>query len=173
MPKLPHPDRALSSSDEGESIFIDLPVEATPEIEEHIRHADHWAADWRLCELDFEQESRRSEHRKYLSALHKVGQDYSNQVLGEFPPGVARWLAQEAENVCNGLPSQVLKSPDECVQTANVFHENQFDHLRQEWEGQDKNPALVLQTLSKAKELGVLPPDWVLRLLIDAGSKVY
>lgn len=41
MPKLPHPDRALSSSDEGESIFIDLPVEATPEIEEHIRHADH------------------------------------------------------------------------------------------------------------------------------------
>ena len=85
MPKLPHPDRALSSSDEGESIFIDLPVEATPEIEEHIRHADHWAADWRLCELDFEQESRRSEHRKYLSALHKVGHDYSNQVLVSGP----------------------------------------------------------------------------------------
>ena len=82
-------------------------------------------------------------------------------------------MAQEAENVCNGLPSQVLKSPDECVQTANVFHENQFDHLRQEWEGQDKTPALVMQTLSKAKELGVLPPDWVLRLLIDAGSEVY
>lgn len=173
MPKVPHPGRAPSSRDEGEGVFVDLPGEATPEIEEHIRHADYWAADWRLHELEFEQESRRSDHRKYLFALHKVGRDYSNQVLGEFPLGVARWLAQEAENVCNGLPSQVLKSSDECVQTANVYHENQFNLLWEEWGRQENNPALVLQTLSKAKELAVLPPDWVLRLLVDAGSKVY
>ena len=173
MPKLPHPDDELSPEREAESMFIEVAVDATPEIKEHIRHADYWSADWRLRELEFEREPRRAEHQKYVSALHKVCRDYSNQVLDEFPLGVARWLAQEADNVCAELPSQILKHPNEGVQTANFAQKNQFELLRDEWERQKHNPAFILQALSRARELNVFPPDWVLEALVEAGAKVY
>jgi hypothetical protein len=178
MARIPRPneDCPHESDETGErdTLLLDeSPVQVTADIEKHIGEADYWARDWQLRELEFEPSARRAEHEKYMAALHKVCRDYNNQILKEFPLGVARWLAQEAENVCDGLPSQVLKRPTECVQTANIVHENQFRLIWDEWEKQNQNPAIILQALSKAKELGVLPPDWVLNLLIDAGARVY
>ena len=60
MPKLPHPDDHIPPERGAESMFIEVAVDATPEIKEHIRHADYWSADWRLRELEFEQEPRWS-----------------------------------------------------------------------------------------------------------------
>jgi hypothetical protein len=156
-----------------EPLHINAPTEASAEIEDHIRNVDFWADDWRLNELEFDSEPRQAEHRLYLAALRKLCLDYSNQVLREFPLGAARWLAQEAENVCDGLPSQILKRSQEAVRTPDFAQRNQFELLREEWEGQSHNPALILQALSLAKELGVFPPDWVLGIVIDAGAKAY
>ena len=158
MPKTSNPDDPLLSED-GQ------PRAPAADIEKHIVEADYWATDWRLRELEFEPNARRAEHAKYMAALHKLCRDYTNQVLREFPLGVARWLAQESENVCDDLPSQVFKRPNEGIQTPNFVHENQFRLLWDEWEKQNHNPAIILQALSKARELGVLPPDWVLTLL--------
>ncbi|MBC8268058.1 MAG: hypothetical protein H8E36_04860 [Rhodospirillaceae bacterium] len=166
-------DDGLLNADEAVEPFGEWPVEVSADIEEHIKDADSWATDWRLFELDFESETRQAEHQKYLAALHKVCSDYNNQVLKEFPLGVARWLAQEANNVCEDLPSQVLKCPEEGVSTANFAQENRFGIIREEWEKQDRNPAFILQALVIAKELGVQPPSWVLDPLIEAGVKVY
>jgi hypothetical protein len=151
-----------------ESLF-----EVELDIGEHISNADFWAADWGLNEFAAEKESRQAEHRMYLAALHNVCLNYSNQALKEFPPGIARWLAQEAENVCDDLPSQIFKRPVEGSRTANFTQENQFELLRDEWEKQNHNPAFVLQALSIAKELEVLPPNWATDLLIEAGARVY
>lgn len=173
MARIPHSDNKLSTANAAEEPVGDWPPEAGTEIEEHIREADYWATDWRLRELEFEGESRQAEHRKYIVALHKVCSDYGNQNLKEFPGGIARWLAQEAENVCDDLPSQIFKSPEEGVRTANFVQENQFELIRQEWQKHGQNPAFILQALCLAKEQGVIPPGWVLNSLIEAGSKVY
>ena len=70
-------------------------------------------------------------------------------------------------------PSQLIKSPIEGTQTANLGHSNQFELLREEWEAQERNPALILQTLHKAQEIGVSPPDWAIEQLVNAGAKVF
>ena len=149
------------------------PVEVEPNIEHHISDADYWATDWRLRELNFERDARKAEHQKYMVALRKVCRDYANQALKEFPLGVAHWLAQEADNVCDDLPSQILKRPFEGIQTAALHQENSFELSREEWEKQSHNPAFVLKALSYAHDEGILPPGWVLRLLVEAGAKVY
>ena len=168
MVKIPHPDDPLPteedlSREQNFALHGEEPVQVAAGIEKHIGEADYWATDWQLRELGFDPHARRAEHRKYMTALHKVCRDYSNGLLKRFPLGVARWLKQETENVCDGLPSQVLKRPNEGIQTPNFAHENQFDLLLEEWERQNHNPAIILQALSKAKELDVLPPDWVVR----------
>jgi hypothetical protein len=178
MPRIPHsddpppPDEDQPSS-AGAQLGIEGSAEVSKRVEKHIRDADYWATDWRLNELKFEKKSRHDEQRIYLAALREVCLDYSNQTLKEFPLGIARWLAQEAENVCGDLPSQILKRPEEGVQTVSFVQENQFELLREEWLKQSRNPAFILQALSLAKEFGTLPPDWVLDLMIEAGAKVY
>lgn len=178
MVRIPHPDDPPlpdgdhPPADRSSRMLEDLD-EASSEIEEHIREADYWAKDWRLHELDFEREARLAEQLKYIVALREVCRDYDNQVLKEFPLGVARWLLQEAENVCSGVPSQILKCPEEGVRTASLAHDNWFEVTREEWGKQNQNPAFILQALSIAKEQDILPPNWVLNLLIEAGSKVY
>ena len=178
MARIPRPDDPSQPEDalhRAQAYVLDDegPVKVDADIEKHISEADYWATDWRLRELEFEPNDRRAEHGKYMAALYKVCRDYGNQLLKPFPLGVARWLAQEAENVCGDLPSQILKRPEEGVQTTNFFQENQFGLLREEWLKQDKNPALILQALSLAKELETLPPGWVLDIMIEAGAKVY
>lgn len=173
MIRLPHPDDKPSPSRYPLSGFIPPSSEPPAWLEEQIRNADSWTQDWELNELNIETVARQSDHRKYIIALHNVCQNYYVRALNKFPLGIARWLAKEAENVCRGLPSQVLKSPDEGTRTANFAHENQFALLRNEWEAQNRNPALILQTLARARELKVIPPNWVVDLLVEAGSKVY
>ena len=173
MPRIPRPGENVPLQ-EGEAWLHDeLPLEADHAIEKLILDADSWASDWRLRELAFETDARMIEHREYTSALRKVCKDYSNQVLKSFPLGVARWLAQETTNIFDDLPSQLFKRPQEGVRTANFAQENQFKLIHEEWVKQNNNPAFVLQALSIAKEQRVLPPDWVLESLIEAGAKVY
>jgi hypothetical protein len=170
MVKAPHPNDKRRSY---LYVATGYRAEANEEILEHIRDADSWAEYWGINELRLEGEAMRAEHQKYLVALHKVCSDYSDGTLSKFPFGVARWLAQEAEKVCDRLPSRVLKHPEEGAKTADFAQENLFDLVRGEWEKLDRNPQLILQALSIAKEKGVLPPDWVLDLIVEAGAKVY
>ena len=91
----------------------------------------------------------------------------------KFPYSVAEWLALEAEKTCDGLPSQLLKRPDEAVKSAGFHHENAFNLIRKQWERAKGNPAFILRALTYARDENVSPPDWVLDSLIEAGSKVY
>ena len=59
------------------------------------------------------------------------------------------------------------------MQTANLGQSNQFAVLREDWEAQERNQALLLHTLHKAPEFDVSPPDWAIEQLVNAGAKVY
>ena len=172
MVRLPHPSDKPRSPEQF-SKFLRIPTEINPELEEHINNADYWATDWELRELEFEKDARQAEHGMYIEALHKVCRDYCHNTLSIFPLGVARWLEKEVEKVLRYSPSQLIKSSIEGTQTANFGHSNQFELLREEWEAQERNPALILQTLHKAQEIGVTPPDWAIEQLVNAGAKVF
>jgi len=172
MVRLPHPSDKPRSQEQF-SKFLRIPTEINPELEEHINNADYWATDWELRELEFEKDARQAEHGMYIEALHKVCRDYCHNTLSIFPLGVARWLEKEVEKVLRYSPSQLIKSSIEGTQTANFGHSNQFELLREEWEAQERNPALILQTLHKAQEIGVTPPDWAIEQLVNAGAKVF
>ncbi len=86
----------------------------------------------------------------YIAALHEVCRDFCHHALNPFPLGVARWLEKEVEKVFRSSPSQIIKSPIEGRQTANLGQSNQFAVLREDWEAKDRNPALLLETLHKA-----------------------
>ncbi len=173
MVKIPQSSDKPVNIEEAENRLIVPETPTSAELIEHIQNADQWASDWSLRELMFDRDPRKKEHQIYANALYKVCLDYSEGVLKEFPLGIARWLAQEAESICEDLPSQILKRPEEGVRTANFAQENQFELIQEEWKKQGKNPAFVLQALSMAKEQSVLPPNWVLDLVIEAGTQVY
>lgn len=173
MAQIPGPKDKITGSEESQCFPDESPVAESEEVENLLLQADMWCTDWRLNEFDFDKETREAEHKKYIQALRKACRDYSNKVCAEFPLGVARWLAQEADSICSDLPSQILKRPFEGSRTAGFHHENAFDLSREEWEKQRGNNAFVLQALSYAHDKGVLPPGWVIQLLVEAGAKVY
>ena len=109
----------------------------------------------------------------YIAALHEVCRGYCHHALNTFPLGIARWLEKEVEKVFRNSPSQIIKSPIEGTQTANLGQSNQLAVLREDWEAQDRNPALLLHTLHKAREFDVSPPDWAIEQLVNAGARVY
>ena len=111
MARLPHPNDKPQVAENSVYEFRGPEVDRFSELEEHIQNADHWASDWGLRELKFEAKARRAEHGVYIAALQKVCHDYGQRTLKTFPVGVARWLSNEAGNVCRDLPSQVLKKP--------------------------------------------------------------
>ena len=86
----------------------------------------------------------------YIAALHEVCRGYCHHAVNTFPLGIARWLEKEVEKVFRNSPSQIIKSPIEGRQTANLGQSNQFAVLREDWEAKDRNPALLLETLHKA-----------------------
>lgn len=109
----------------------------------------------------------------FIAALHKVCRDYCRHALNTFPLGVARWLEKEIEKVFRNLPSQILKSPIEGTQTANLGQSNQFEVLREDWGAKDRIPALLLQTLHKAREFDFTPLDWAIEQLVNARARVF
>ena len=162
MVRIPRPDEKVLSEASSKFPLFEPALETTHAVNEHIDDADHWATDWELRELEFERDARQTEHGMFIAALQKDCQGYCRHALNTFPLGVARWLEKEIEKVFRNSPSQIIKSPIEGKQTANLGQSNQFEVLRNDWGAQGRNQALLLQTLHKAREFDVSPPDWAI-----------
>ena len=173
MVRIPGPDEKVLSEASSKFPLFEPALETTHAVNKHIDDADHWATDWELRELKFERDARQTEHGMFIAALHKVCRDCCRHALNTFPLGVARWLEKEIEKVFRNLPSQILKSPIEGTQTANLGQSNQFEVLREDWGAKDRIPALLLQTPHKAREFDFTPPDWAIEQLVNAGARVF
>ena len=152
MPKIPSPKDNPPDIPEGECQMPDVPAETTAELDDLIADPIWWSCKWGLNEYGADIDTRAKNHRQFLEALHKVCRDYVDGASHKFPYSVAGWLAHEAGKTCDGLPSQLLKRPDEAVKSARFDHENMFNLIREEWNKPKGNPAFVLNALTYARD---------------------